>query len=231
MTTFGKIFTIFITLASLAFMGFAMVTYYGGPNYQAEQVEKLPDYVFKVSKATKEKPAQWAVETRLLGETVSTSAPTLPGVVVAARKHLDGKLNEQIKAQDMEIPAVEARIAEAKELIKIDLEALKKRQQELQAELDARRAEIKALADQGIEKSKQSYALQAETARRREDVFRLVNQLEEIRTDFFRAVEQAEKLDDLLVRVRGTIDRSQRRNDQLRGATERPKNEPYDPKP
>ena len=213
MTTFGKIFTIFITLASLAFMGFAVVTYHGGPNYQAEQVEKLPDYVLKVST---DKPPKWAVETRRLAETVNTSTTTLPGVIVAARKHLDQQLDEEIKPLDGEILAVEARIAEAKKLIEIDLAGLKKREKELQAELDALLVEIKDVSDQGIKKSQESYAVRDETARRREDVFRLWNQLEEIRTDYYRAVAQAEKLDDLLIRVRGSIDRSQRRNDQLR---------------
>ena len=221
MTTFSKIFTVFITLASLSFLGFAWVTFVGGPNFQADQVEQLPEYVFE--KSTDGKKVTWAVKTRRTLETVSATPPTLPGVVVAARKDFDQKLQDEITGLEKQIKVLEGdggKIAEARKLIEVDLKGLDTREKELQSELDARRAEIKEKTDEGIKKSQDSQAVRAEAARRREDVFRLLNQLEEIRTDYYRAVEQARKLADQLVRIRGSIDRSRRRLIQLQGYEE-----------
>ncbi len=221
MTKFSKVFAVFVTLASLTFMGFAVATVVGGPNYQAEQVEQLPDYVFELTPG--EKPT-WAVKTRRSAETVPASPATLPGVIVAARKHLDGRLQEEIERLDPQIKVLEGadgKIAEAKKLIEVDRKGLEKREKELNSELAALRATIKDVADQCIKKSQESQAVRAEAARRREDVFRLLNQLEEIRTDHYRAVEQARKLKELLVRVRGSIDRSQHRFVQLQGYEEK----------
>jgi hypothetical protein len=222
MTTFGKIFTVFVTFASLSFLGFAAVSTIGGPNFQAEHVERLPDYVFKKS-VSPEGKTTWAVETRRSAESVQSSPPTLPAAIVAARKDFDTKLQKEIEELDRQIKVLEGengRIAEAKRLIELDLKGLEKRAQELQSELDAMRADIKAESDKGIQKSQDSYAVRKEAERRREDVFRLLNHLEEIRTDHYRAVEQARKLEDLLVRIRGSIGRSERRLKQLKGYEE-----------
>ena len=97
-----------------------------------------------------------------------------------------------------------------------DLKGMRTRETELVAEFKALQAKITAITKKIVTTTLESRTTRAEANDRREDVFRLQNQIEEIRTDRYRAIEQQKKLRDLLVRLRGSIARAQRRENQIK---------------
>ena len=234
MTKFGQVLTVCIAAASVAFMAFAVASTVGGPNwYGDEGIQALPDYLFELAPGTPETPPTWSVKTRRTQESVPPTTPILAHAVLAARRDLTKKQIAQTSELDSQInnvpsPVMPAnngnpamitlaeKIALSEKANDDDLKAMATREIELVAEFKALQAEIAAITDKIITTTQESQTTRAEADRRREDVFRLQNQIEEIYTDRFRAIEQQKKLRDLLVRLRGSIARAQRRKNQLK---------------
>jgi chaperonin cofactor prefoldin len=212
MTTISKVLVVFTAAACIAFMAFVIVTAAGGPNWETE-ARQIPGYYLEQTSG--ENP-QWVVKSRLTGEQVAQGMASQPQAIVSARRKIRDDQKSEITQLDADLEQVKAELAEAKALIEVDVEAIEKREAELEAELADLRQQIQAAANEGIQKAQQAQAVQAEAVRRREDVYRLENQLEEIRTDKFRAQAQADKLRDQLVLLEGNLERLHRRNDQLK---------------
>lgn len=233
MTRFSKVFAVFSTVASLIFLGAAAITSIAGPNFRAEHVEDLPEYVFEEIQVP-EGPSTWTVKARKnlgdkkAGETIKSGAKSLPDAVLAARKHFSTYQVQRIDQLETRTKALDAEIAAAKLYIAKDLDALKRRESELQQEMVDLRQQIKDLSDQNIAKAQAAQGVRQEAAKRREDVARLTNQLAELRTDLYRIEEQQRKLRNVLVRLDGSIARAESRNEELTRATSSGGPKPYD---
>ncbi len=212
MTKISKCLAVFTTAACLAFLGVASVSLVAGPNWEAEARE-LSDFSFEKSDG---ETITWSVEETVLEKPVSNgSSPVLPKVIIAARKSLKRKQDDELLQLRDDIDKIEPRLEEAKQFIKVDLQAIAQRKAELVAELEEIHRNTEDVSSQGIKRSQLAQATRATVAQRREDVIRLRTQLAEIRTDKFRATEQIILLRDALATVRSSLERLERRWEQL----------------
>ncbi len=244
MTAFSKVLTVFTAVACLAFLAFVSATILGGPNWQAKlNDEDLGEaFIIKSNQAAAAAPAEaekpkegegeaapaaapaeaglelWQVTNRRTGANVGGQSAVLPEVIVTARRQLAADQEAELRDLDVSIKRIEQRLVETRQLIGGDEAAVNKRFDELEAELADLNAKIEALSRQGIQQAEKSQQLQAETTRRTEDVYRLASQLDQIRTETFQIQEQQRILRQTLVNIRGSNDRLQQRNADLKGA-------------
>lgn len=234
MTKIGQVLAVCIAVASVAFMAFAVASTVAGPNWSGDEgIQSLPDYLFELAPGTPETPPTWSVKRRRTQESVPPSTPILGHAVLTARRDLTKKQIAQIAEFDSNINSVPSpvmsanngnpatitlaeKIALSEKANADDVKGMRTRETEMVAEYKALQAEITAIFDKIIATTLESQTTRAEADRRREDVFRLQNQIEEIYTDRYRAIEQQKKLRDLLVRLRGSIARAQRRENQIK---------------
>jgi phage shock protein A len=220
MTKYSKVLVVVTAAASLLFLGIAVAAVVGGPNWNAER-EELADFTFEISDGD---PPMWTVRTRrpqrtdngsMEVQTVGAPTPVLAEAIARARDFQLRQQREELERIENQIPQFEAAISETRELIEIDLKAVRKREAELTAELEAIHDQIEELTAQAIAKAEEARVVRLEGERRRDDVFRLRNQLAELRTDRFRAIEQKNKLEDRLRRLRGDNEKLERRRQDL----------------
>jgi chromosome segregation ATPase len=149
-------------------------------------------------------------------------------LVLAARKDLGQKQQEEIAALDEELQDLNLKLTDAEQFIQADLAALGQRSEELSTELQALDDRLRELTSQAIQKSQEAYDKRAQSERLRNDITRLKTQLAEIRIDHVRGIEQRAKLDDLLIRYEAQAETLKRRHQQLQAATD---TTDYDPPP
>lgn len=221
LTNFSKILAVATAIVSLSALGAVLVVAAGGPNWQAE-ANSLKDYEFTRNEG--ETPT-WTAKTRRprpqqgggapAQVTVATNVPTLPEAIAKSYEQTIKERNDEKAQLDRDIPLFQARIKEASELIQKDLAALKKKEELLIAERDAQAAAIDKLGKDNIARSQEIKTVRGELNKRRDDAFRLKNELDALRADRFRMIEQQRQLQDLLVRMNGSNDRLARREAQL----------------
>ena len=242
MTIVSKCLVVFAVAVSLAFLGFASAVLQGGPNYQSQLKDPmLNPYVFetsKVKKTTENLKAGttiYSVKTRRpkadadgkrAVEVLEKDSPVLSKVIIAARTHLKKEQEDELKRireghkvddgqEVLGINKLKVEIERAIKEINEDKAAFQERESLLISELQTIQNEISNETVKAQKKTAEAQTLQKKAKWRREDVYRLKNQLEEIETDIFRAEKQREKLEDLLIRVQSKVQRLKRRNKQL----------------
>ncbi len=214
MTKISKILVVVSAIASMIFLGVAVASYIGGPNWRVEANE-LEGYTFE--RGTGPTPS-WSVKSNRPGpngQVFTATNPVLADVIVKARNDQLQKQREELGRLDQEIPIYESRVKQAKAAIDADILAMAAREKQLAEELNTLSATINDTTNQAIAKAQEAEDVRKVGERRREDVFRVRNLLAEVRTDKFRAIEQQKKLEDLLVRLNGQTERLERRKEQL----------------
>ena len=214
-TTVAKCLAVAVCVMSLGFMGFTVAVYSGGKNWSTEI--NAPDIAdkFQFTNSGGENPT-WSV-TKVYGGggPVGGAFTSLPEAITAARKDLQTYQRTKIGELEPAIAEAEATPTATKELNATDITALESRI----AELDTSAAALeKAFADASTALTKlmdASAKTRKEAARRREDVARLQNQLELIRTDTFRLTELKRTLTDRLVQLKVNNDSLRQRKQQL----------------
>ncbi len=212
MTKVGKCLVVFAVGASFAFLGFAWVSLMGGPSWDAER-GALPEYTIEKGA---EPDGKWTVQDRVTGESVTVPSPTVQAsAIVAARNDLKKKQEEEIKRLKDQTATDKQQFAEMRKFNEADAKALEARVKDLGAQLNDLNAKILKLSTEIVQRSQEAQAVRTEAAKRREDVYRLSHELEEIRADNFRADELQRKLNDQLVRLNGVVAALENRNKQL----------------
>lgn len=210
MLKLNKTLAVFVLFASIAFMGFAIVTSSAGYNFKTK-ADELDNFVFSRDSAT----APWTVKTRVGDEQVGGSVKLLPEAILAALKKQIGDLNQEKQQLDKRIVELEKAIKDSKELIEVDKAAMKARQEVLEKERKRIVAETIEVAAQAAAKSKEVYA-QYDLARlRRQEWILMNNQLQEIRTQKDAAIAESQRLRDLLYQSQGDLERAERRQQLL----------------
>ncbi|MBL8851786.1 MAG: hypothetical protein JNG89_19065 [Planctomycetaceae bacterium] len=214
-TTVGKVLSVAIAVASVIFMGFVLVATLGGPNWEAE-AHSIDGYTFGKTDA---QPIQWTAS-RHVGDKSMSPSKTIEQVMVAV---YDDKIQEtrtQVQKFEQQEGPLQAQIAEAKAAIDADEAALTKQIDDLAALLNATEANVQQTAQQVEAKAEEVRKVELRIQSRREDVLRLSAQVEEIRADRYRIHEVQQQLQDLIQQIDGNIERAQRRQAQLQGATD-----------
>ncbi len=217
MTTFiSKILAVFVTIASVAFMAVVIANVSaGGPNWQARSKE-LSDVAFE--RANPQAP--WTAKSRIDGSDLG-GGPILPAAIVSAQKKLIDAERTKHTTLDQEIARRKSTIAEAKALIDADLDAMKRRE----ADLDKQFADLLEQMNQvsqnfTMEAKKQTEDLAVLKLRAQEYVL-IKNQLEELRAQREVATEELARLKALVYQAKANLERVQTRRELLKqdGAT------------
>ncbi len=214
MTGLSKTLTVLVAAAAIAFLGFAGVTTFGGPNWKGI-AESMDGYKFVQSVG--ENP-QWTVSTAR-GDSLKTTA-VLPEAIVAA---LDDRINKQraeLTALGEDEQSLPKRLDEMQRSTEADLQALQTRVDEWQNQLQGLRKQYLDLSVQVVDASEQAIKTEGVVEARRGDVFRLQNQVEDVRADEFRILQIQRQMMDLIEQINGSLDRAQRRRDQLKSRLE-----------
>jgi len=216
MNKYSKPLVVFTAAASITFLAFSAVSTVGGPNWDAE-AELLPDYKIE---AVEGETTTWKVTNNRTGQAVSTTAPEVyAAAIIAARKDIDKLQGAEIARLNEETTEVKARLAEAIKLREADVQAMAQREANLSAQLDAVNKKILDTQNAAVAKSQEAQAIRADAEKRREDVYRLKRELEEIKADRYQALEHQKKLQDYLTRLEGVIGPLERRQEELEQAT------------
>jgi hypothetical protein len=210
-TTLGKVLSVATAIASVIFMGFVLVATMGGPNWEAE-AHSIEGFTFS---KTDTAPVKWTA-TKHVGQANFTPNDALEPVIVAAydasKQEAQAKL-DVLKAKD---GPLQAAIDAAQASINTDVKALTDQIDELDKLLDQTEAEVLATAQQVDAKAEEVRKVEVQIQSRREDVLRLMAQVEEIRADRYRIHEIQQQLQDLIQQIDGSLDRAERRREQLK---------------
>lgn len=210
MTRFGKILVVLIAVASLAFAGFAIVVFQGGPNWP-QIASDMTDYKFTYVPG--EKPVWTVVLAR--GDEQIASDPNLAKCIDLALADRSKRLETEIKDfQDRKSP-LEVELASLQGGIKVDVPALdsyilgeRKRLADLNTQWDT-------LNKQSLTLTGQAQDAENLTADRRSEVFQLTVQLSEVRADAFRLEALKRQISEELEQVNGNLERAEERRRQL----------------
>ena len=210
MTRFGKILVILITFASLAFAGLAIVVFYAGPNWQ-ELAGQIEGYKFTLS--TGENPTWSAVRAR--GDEQVATDKNLSKVIDAVLADKLKRINEETADFQSRIPPLTEELEKSKVANLADIPALEEYIKAERARLDSLNAEVAKLESQVLAETGTSQRIENIASDRREDVFRLTGQLDEIRADKFRLEAIRRQLAEELEQVLGNIERAEERQQKL----------------
>jgi chromosome segregation ATPase len=194
-----KIATVVLALASVAFMGMAMAAYYGRPDPMAEITSpELANYDFEAPLVP---DGSWSV-TPAIGENKTASThPNAYAAILDAYKKEGTRLSAESSEMSSLTTQLRARFNEISAEQIEDIAAMERRIQALQNVVAAADAEQNLESERFQKLSVDARAVRDETSRRREDVIRLQNELEELRTDRFRLEELRRILTDRLIRL------------------------------
>ncbi len=214
----GKILTVMILVGSTGFMGFAVVSYLAGPNWE-RKANALTDYSFTPPTAP---GGNWTVTARNLRHQQAKIAEpkTLPAAYIAALKHRLQDDQAQKAENEKRTAALKTKSTEAQELAKVDLPAIEKRIAYLNELVLRQNADSKLVSDQILAKTAEAQELNEQIAVRREETDRMRAQLEELRSRYTLLHEQKRRLNDLLIRSRGIYERARRRHELLQADVE-----------
>ncbi|MFP6703276.1 MAG: hypothetical protein VB861_16130 [Planctomycetaceae bacterium] len=212
MTKISKSLCVFVLVACLAFMGVAAVTSLGGANWHIERDELTGDYTFET---TLGETTTYAVKSRQTDQQLTASPKSLAATVIAARKDLVEVQKKKIEAFKTETTTFKTQHQMWTSLTAADEAAMTVRCDQLASELATLNQQIDDAAKQNIAKVEKTQNTLRTNEARREEVYRLLAQLDEIRTDRFQINEQQKRLRDLLIRKQGVVSRLKRRQVQL----------------
>ena len=213
--SFGKVMVVFVTAASLGFAAFALSLVAGGPNWknEVENEDFTNDFVLTVTGGEKK---SYAIKSRQTDQAVGAGSPLLAEVVVKGRE----KQVADAKAEDARLGAEIARIkpiiAEFKALTPPDQAGLVARTMAMDKVLTQIDKAVQAASAEFAARSAAIKQIDLTTKERREEGFRLKNQLELLRTDLFALLAQQKVLEDELVEVEENMKRLERREEQLK---------------
>lgn len=215
MNSLGKVLVVFVTASSLAFAAFALSLVSGGPNWkgESESAELTNDFVFTTTPG--EKP-QYSVKARRTDAPVQAGTPLLAEAVVAARKQQLADATKLKGELEQKIEQIKPIIAQIQALIPPDVAGVKARADAYDKQLVQLNAAIQTATTEFTTKSGEIQQIRKTGEERRDEAFRLKNQLELLRNDWFAATEQQKKLEDELVRAEENLRRLERRAAQLK---------------
>lgn len=209
-TKLSKIFTVFVTVASVAFMAVIIANVKaGGPNWVAKSRE-LPEVAFEQANPQ----APWTAKKRTDGSDMG-GGPILPKAIVEAQKKLIAAEQAAQTDLDAKITARKALIAEAKAQIDADVDAMKRRQADLEKQYLEAQAQLNQISqDYTLEAKKQIDDLDT-LKLRAEEFVRVKNQLEELRAQREVATDELARLKALLYQAKANLERAQLRKKTL----------------
>lgn len=214
MTKISKILTVLVFFACLSFMGFAMVTVLGGPNWQNKSEALAAEHSFDFENRGKD--SGWEVKDHRTSkaETVATGKSLAEAVVKSQQKLIKDQKDElDVIAKD--IDAVAAIHTRQQAAIIADQAAFTARVKVLELQLKALRLEAVEESKKAVTKSDEAKAVRQVAALRRDELIQLQNQLVVLRTHKSSALADQKRLEDLLNQAQAVLADMERRKELL----------------
>jgi chromosome segregation ATPase len=191
------------------------VAVFGGTNWHgvAREIQSDPAKPYSFTRTTGEN-RQWTATAHVSGNNIPANAALDP-VVIAVMDDLIQTEATELNELTPQLPALEAEIAAASAAIEADRAAVEAKAEELTEELTQLRDEVDAVIAEVRVQAEEVNQIRDRIEDRREDVFRLGAQLEELRGDEFRIRQIQQQLIDLIQQLDGSIERAERRSRQL----------------
>ncbi len=210
---FNKFLSVFVAVASMAFLGLVVAYTSGGVNWNSEMTTPdLAEYNFQLGEGEDPK---WSV-TGPSGQ-VAQGEALLPSAILKARKDLDKRQKAELSRIQQLVPEVQSELEAVEQLQEIDKKALAARFTQLKGYLAKINKDVLAQSDLLAGKVRETTRTRTEAENRRNDVYRLTNELEVLRTDRARLVELRRELADELLRLQITLNSLKQRVDQSQG--------------
>lgn len=209
-TKISRILIVFLTAASIAFMGTALAIRGAGPNWIVES-QNLPDYAF--SQSTGENPT-WSAQYRKDAQPGQTSK-VLPEVISKAYDDAKNRNQAEIDGIVPQIAPYEQRIAAVKSVLEPDQKGLEARVAMLEQLIADINKQINDASVEGDRKAAQAVDIRTEAEELRGAVVRFKRQMQQIQADHYQLREQRVRLLDLLYQTRGLHQRLKDRHEQL----------------
>ncbi len=209
-TLISKILTVFVTVASVAFMAVVIANVRaGGPNWVSKSKE-IPEVAF--DRANPEAP--WTAKKRTDGSDMG-GGPILPAAIASAQKKLLEAERTALTDLEQKINQRKSDIAAVKAQIAADLDAMQRRQVELDSQYVAVEKQLEQISQDYTQEAKKQIDDLDVLKLRAEEYVRVKNQLEELRAQREVAADELDRLQALLYQARANLERAKKRRQLL----------------
>ena len=215
MNTIGKILVVFVTASSLGFLAFVVALRNGGPDWQGEmRSEDLQkEIVFTTEPG---ETVTYSAKHRRTDTPAAEKTPIMAEVVLKSRKRLEDEANKKLQALTPQVQPLIDFLAIQKKLIPEDDAGVHVRIKKIDERSQQLTADLKAVGSQFSVTTIQTQDVMRVAHERREEGYRLSNQLVLLRNDQFSAAQQQKVLEDELVRLEENRRRLERRQNLLK---------------
>ncbi len=215
MNSIGKILVVFVTACSMGFLAFVVALRNGGPDWQGEMrsPELQKEFVFAAEPGEK---VMYSAKHRRTETEVSPKTPILAEVILKSRKRLEDDANKKMQELSPQVQPLTERLAVVKKLIPEDDAGVQLRVKKYEEQIDKLVAQLKQVGDEFSAKTLETQDVMRLAQDRREEGYRLTNQLELLRNDKFAALQQQKVLEFELIRLEENRQRLERRQKQLK---------------
>jgi hypothetical protein len=211
MQTFSRVLTVVVAVISVAFMGFAGVVSFGGPNWAAE-ARSMEGYTFE--RAPGDNPV-WSATRSEGREELATKSLLLPEVLAAAYKDRADRANAELQELNNAIPELERRIALSREMQAADVPALDRYFQNETVELQNIQEEILVATREQERLASEVRKIEDQLESRRQDVFRTELQHRLLVADLARIQQNVAAVEEQIRLLEDELDKSRRRSEEL----------------
>ena len=215
MNTVGKILVVFVTACSLGFLAFVAALRSGGPNWagemRAEELKK--EIVFTTEQG---ETVKYSAKYRRTDAPVGSTTTIPAEIVLAARKKVEDEANKKLQELGPLVQPLEEFLKATKEFIPKDNEGVKLRIASFDDRIQKLVSLLQSTGAQFSTLTLQTQDVLRLAQERREEAYRLANQLELLRNDQFSADQQKKVLEDELVRLEENSRRLRSRQNQLK---------------
>ena len=215
MNTIGKILVVFVTASSLGFLAFVTALRNGGLDWKGElrSEELLKEFVFTMEPG---ESVTYSAKHRRTDTSVADKTPIIADVVLKSRKKLEDETGKKLQELTPQVQPLQDFLALQKKLIPEDEAGVQVRFAKIDERIQQISASLKDVGNQFSATTIQTQDVLRVASERREEAYRLANQLEILRNDKFAASQQQKGLEDELVRLQENRRRLERRNEQLK---------------
>lgn len=210
-TLISKILAVFVTIASVAFMAVVMANVSaGGPNWTAKSKE-----LDEVSFERANPQAPWTAKRRTDNSDMG-SGPILPAAIVSVQKKLLDEERTKQADLDAKIAQRKSAITESRALIDADLDAMKRREADLDKQFADLLEQMNQLSQNFTMESKKQTEDLAILKLRSQEYILIKNQLEELKAQREVATEELARLKALVYQAKANLERAQTRRELLK---------------
>ncbi len=220
MTKISKMLAVFVAVASLSFVGFAIATTYGGPEWTV--VMDAPYFKdYQISKSVGADAAWTATRGSDSGQVASSTV--LPEVLTKVMDEVYQNQQQEIQDLQAKEPVLKTRNERLIKLQAIDDKALQAYIANLRTQITDLTKQESDLTSKVTTMAEEAQKIEGQVVSRREDIFRLSQQVEELKADLFRLKEIRAQLQDVNFQLNELLVRADERHQLLK--------KEYNPKP